>query len=146
MAKASESLELSLSPEEAFARAADLQRFNEWLTLHDGWRSSLPSPDELAVGLQVASVVNVKGTRVRFDWNVDRLDRPRHVLLKGNGKGGVKAKIDLKIRPTGAGSLLDFGIDLGGLPLLGPVGKAAAKAVSGDIRTSLDRFQDLFDN
>ncbi|GAA4665010.1 type II toxin-antitoxin system Rv0910 family toxin [Gordonia humi] len=144
MAKTSDSIHVDLSPEDTFAAAADLSRYEEWLVLHDGWRSPLPAADQIGRGLTVSSVVKAKGTRVRFAWEIEKFDRPREVVLKGAGKGGVKAKIDLTIKPDGDGSQIGFLIDLGGLPLMGPVGKAAAMAVKGDIHTSLEKFAALF--
>ncbi|KJR06503.1 SRPBCC family protein [Gordonia sihwensis] len=144
MAKTSDSIHVALSPEDAFNCAADLARYDDWLVLHDGWRSPLPAPDNLKKGTAVSSVVSVKGARVRFAWEIEKLDRPGEVVLKGNGKGGVKAKINLLVKPEGDGSRVTFLIDLGGLPLIGPAGKAAAMAVKGDIEKSLVKFNELF--
>ncbi|MDY6809555.1 toxin [Gordonia sp. HNM0687] len=144
MAKTSDSIELDLSVEDTWAAASDLSRFSEWMLLHDGWRSPLPSPGELGAGVNLASVVKVKGTRVRFDWLIETYQPFEQVRLKGNGKGGVKAKLDLGILPTDAGSAVTFTVDLGGLPLIGPAGKAAAMAVSGDLRKSLMTFRAVF--
>lgn len=144
MAKTSDSISVDLRPEDTFAAASDLSRFDDWLVLHDGWRSRVPGSDELAVGTKVTSVVKVKGTRVRFDWKIDTFDPPHRVRFSGSGKGGVKAKIDLTVTPKGDGSEVTFLIDLGGLPLMGPVGKASAMAVHGDIEKSLVKFRALF--
>ena len=142
MAKTSDSISVDLTPEVTFAAASDLARFDDWLLLHDGWRREVPTG--LAVGTKATSVVKAKGTRVRFDWTIDTFDPPRRVRFSGNGKGGVKAKIDLTVEPDGTGSKVTFLIDLGGLPLMGPVGKAAAMAVHGDIHRSLERFLEIF--
>lgn len=123
---------------------SDLSRFDDWLILHDGWRGEVPAPDELKVGTKATSVVKVKGTRVRFDWKIDTFDAPHRLRFSGSGKGGVKAKIDLTVKSSAEGSEVGFLIDLGGLPLMGPVGKAAAKAVHGDIQKSLIRFRAAF--
>ncbi|GAB41625.1 MULTISPECIES: type II toxin-antitoxin system Rv0910 family toxin [Gordonia] len=144
MAKTSSSIEVDLSPEDTWSAASDLSRYSEWLLLHDGWRSPIPGPGELAKGTKVASVVKVKGTRIRFDWVVETYDPTSQVRLKGNGKGGIKAKLDLAISPTETGSSVVFTVDLGGLPLIGPAGKAAAMAVSGDLTKSLDTFREVF--
>ncbi|MEP9413357.1 SRPBCC family protein [Gordonia sp. VNQ95] len=144
MAKTSDSIEVELSPEDTWTAASDLSRFDEWLILHDGWRSALPAPHELRKGTAVSSVVKVKGTRVRFDWVIDRFVEGKEVRLKGSGKGGVKSTLDLAIASTATGSTITFTVELGGLPLLGPIGKATAMAVSGDLHKSLDRFREVF--
>ncbi|MCH5643144.1 SRPBCC family protein [Gordonia sp. ABSL49_1] len=144
MAKTSSSIEVDLSPEDTWSAASDLSRYDDWLVLHDGWRSPLPAAGELAKGVEVTSVVKVKGTRVRVDWVIEAYEPITKVRLKGNGKGGVKAKLELGIVPISAGSAVTFTVDLGGLPLIGPAGKAAAMAVSGDLRKSLDNFREVF--
>ena len=107
--------------------------------IHETWRSPIPASADLRKGTEVSSIVRVKGTRV-----VEKFEPVSHVRLKGNGKGGVKAKLDLGIAPTSSGSEVTFTVDLGGLPLIGPVGKTAAMAVSGDLRKSLLKFREVF--
>ena len=144
MAKTSDSITIDLSPEDTYAAAADLSRFDDWLVLHDGWRGEVPGPDQLSKGTKATSVVKTKGTRVRFDWVIEKFDKPNEIVFAGKGKGGVKAKIHLRVKPAGDGSEVTFEIELGGLPLMGPVGKAAAMAVHGDIHTSLENFKRVF--
>ncbi|MEO9327132.1 type II toxin-antitoxin system Rv0910 family toxin [Gordonia aurantiaca] len=144
MAKTSDSIEVDLSPEDTWAAASDLSRYSEWLVIHEVWRSPIPAPEDLRKGVEISSIVKVKGTRVRFDWVIEKFEPVSHVRLKGNGKGGVKAKLDLGISPTSRGSEVTFTVDLGGLPLIGPVGKTAVLAVSGDLRKSLERFREVF--
>lgn len=144
MASVKETVTVPLSPDVAWGHVQDLSRFDEWLTIHDGWRSDLPSPDQMSKGTKVASVVAVKGTRVRFDWTVDSYDPPTKVGLKGSGKGGVKVKLALSVAPSGDGSTVAIDLDLGGLPMMGPAGKAAAKLVSSDLRESLEKFTATF--
>ncbi|MFT3899195.1 MAG: SRPBCC family protein [Gordonia sp. (in: high G+C Gram-positive bacteria)] len=144
MAKVSDSVDVDMSVQEAWEHASDLSRYDEWLTLHDGWRGPVPGPDELAKGLKVSSVIKLKGARVRFNWTVEKYDPPKEVRLKGDGKGGVKAKLDLSIKPNGDGSTVTFLVDLGGLPLIGPAGKAAALATKKDLHASLANFRRVF--
>lgn len=144
MAKVKDSIDVSLSPAQAWEHALDLSRFDEWLTIHDGWRSPLPAPDEIGEGTEVSSVVKVKGTRVRFKWVIDEYEPPHRASLKGDGKGGVKVRLTLQVDPAGDGAKVTFELDLGGLPMVGLAGRAAAKVVKGDIGTSLGKFHDLY--
>ncbi len=144
MAKTSDSIDLELSPADTWTAASDLSRFDEWLVLHGGWRSPVPQPHELRKGLKVTSIVKVKGNPVRIDWVVDKYVEGSEVRLKGSGKGGIKVKLDLSVEPRSSGSTITFLVDLGGLPLLGPIGMATAKVVHGDLHTSLTTFQQKF--
>ncbi|HEX9833807.1 MAG TPA: SRPBCC family protein, partial [Mycobacterium sp.] len=54
MAKLELSRDLSLGPQDAWAHVSDLSALGDWLQMHEGWRSELPS--ELAVGTTIVGV------------------------------------------------------------------------------------------
>lgn len=144
MAKTSASISVDLSPDDTFTAASDLSRFDEWLVLHGGWSEDAAVPNDLAAGTKAKSVVNAKGTPIKFHWVIDTFDRPHRIMFSGKAKGGVKAKIDLAVEADGAGSKITFVLDLGGLPLIGPAGKAAVKVLHPDIEQSLAQFATVF--
>ncbi|MBX4170211.1 SRPBCC family protein [Rhodococcus sp. DMU2021] len=138
MAKLEVSTDLPLDPHAAWEQASRLSSFGEWLSIHDGWRSDLP--DTLAEGTTLQSVVSVKGMRNRVTWTIVELAAPHHVVLKGTGKGGTKFSMRLAVAARGDGSTLSMKIDLGGAPLFGPIGSGVARALHGDLQSSLDTF------
>lgn len=144
MAKIKESVTVGLTPEEAFGYVSDLQSFDEWLVVHDGWRSELPEVSAIKKGTKAASIIKAKGVRIRFEWTVEQFDPPLAFKIKGNGKGGVKASIAVQVKPVAEGSFVNIEIELGGLPLIGPAGMAAAKAIKGDLEQSLENFANKF--
>lgn len=134
--------EVPMTPQEMWDRVSDLSDLGDWLTLHEGWRSDLP--DEIAEGTQVIGVARAKGLRNRVTWTVTKWDPPREVAMSGSGKGGAKYTVTLTVRPTQDGSTLGLRLELGGRPLFGPVGSAAARAVKGDVQKSLQNFVELY--
>lgn len=142
MAKLELSRELSLPPEQAWAHASNLHELGDWLSMHQGWRSELP--DELAVGTTLVGVAGAKGMRNRVTWTVRKFDPPALLELTGDGVGGTKYGLSLAISPAGAGSRFTLRLDMGGRPLFGPIGAAAARAVKGDIEGSIKRFETLY--
>lgn len=142
MAKLEVVRSVPLSAEKAWEAASDLNRYDKWLSIHDGWRSDIP--DELAEGTRMSSVVAVKGMRNRVAWTVQKYDPPKELQLKGSGKGGVKVSLKLQISGDGDGSELKMTIELGGAPLFGPVGSGVARALKGDIEQSLTTFVSLY--
>jgi uncharacterized protein YndB with AHSA1/START domain len=142
MAKLELSRKLSLSPEEAWAHASNLSELGDWLCMHEGWRSDLP--DELAVGTKIVGVAGAKGMRNRVTWTVRKLDPPRLLEISGDGVGGTRYALAMKVTPTGEGCAFAVTIDLGGRPLFGPIGMAAARAVKGDIERSIRKFEELY--
>lgn len=142
MAKVDVSLPVPLPAETTWGYLSDLSRFDEWLTIHDGWRSEVPA--ELVEGVRVTSVVRAKGFRNRVDWVLSEYRPPQSVRLTGRGKGGVKLDVLLSVAPDGDGSRVRFVVDLGGRALFGPIGSGVALALKGDIDQSLRNFVGAF--
>ncbi|MFN8072004.1 MAG: SRPBCC family protein [Mycobacterium sp.] len=145
MAKVSVSVDVPLSPEEAWQHASDLSRYKEWLTIHRVWRSKLP--ENLDKGSVVESIVEVKGMPNRIKWTIVNFTPPETMTLNGIGVGGVKVKLIGKVRPGGTGgaaSVVTMDVHLGGPALFGPIGMIVAAALRGDIQESLNRFVTTF--
>lgn len=150
MAKVSASVEVPLSPQEAWEHASDLTRYKEWLTIHRVWRSKLP--ETLDKGAVVESIVEVKGMANRITWTIVHFKPPEAMTLNGVGVGGVKVKLIGKVSPSSspnstsgaAASVVTMDVHLGGPALFGPIGMIVAAALRGDIQASLDRFVTVF--
>ncbi|WP_110318817.1 type II toxin-antitoxin system Rv0910 family toxin [Mycolicibacterium moriokaense] len=142
MAKLELSRDLSMSPEDAWAHASNLSELGDWLVMHQGWRGQLP--EQLAAGVTIVGVAGAKGLRNRVTWKVRELDPPRLLELTGDGVGGAKYALSMTVSPTKSGCKFTVKIDLGGRPLFGPIGAAAARAVKGDIERSIGRFEALY--
>jgi uncharacterized protein YndB with AHSA1/START domain len=142
MAKLELTRKLALTPEEAWAHVSNLAELGDWLQLHQGWRSDLP--DELAVGTTIVGVAGAKGMRNRVTWTVRKFDPPSSLEITGDGVGGAKYALTMKVAQTNEGSSFTLKLDLGGRPLFGPIGAAAARAVKGDIEKSIERFETLY--
>ncbi|MBF6183558.1 Toxin Rv0910/MT0934 [Nocardia otitidiscaviarum] len=142
MAKLKVSVDVPIAPDLAWARASDLPELDKWLTLHEGWRGTVP--DDLTPGTRLVGVATVKGFRNRVTWIVETAEPPRRLVLTGAGIGGTKFGIRLDVAPAGSGSKVTANFELGGAPLFGPIGSVVAKALRGDIERSLDRFVELY--
>ena len=145
MAKLSVSVDVPLSPEQAWQHASDLSRYKEWLTIHRVWRSKLP--ETLDKGAVVESIVEVKGMPNRVRWTIVHFKPPEAMTLNGVGVGGVKVKLMGKVRPHESAadtSVVTMDVHLGGPALFGPIGMIVAGALRGDIQESLQRFRTVF--
>ena len=142
MAAVDMTADVPMSPQDMWNRVSDLSDLGEWLVMHEGWRSELP--EELTEGTQVVGVARAKGLRNRVTWTVTTWDPPHRLALSGSGKGGAKYAVNLSVRATDGGSTLGLRLELGGRPLFGPVGSAAARAVKGDVQKSLQQFVELY--
>lgn len=142
MAKLELSRELSLTPEDAWAHASNLAELGDWLVMHQGWRGEVPA--ELTPGETIVGVAGAKGLRNRVTWTVLEVEPPRLLELTGEGVGGTKYALRMTVSPTSTGCAFTFKLELGGRPLFGPIGAAAARAVKGDIERSIQRFEELY--
>jgi uncharacterized protein YndB with AHSA1/START domain len=142
VAKVELSRDLSLSPEEAWEHASNLSELGDWLQMHEGWRGEVPT--ELTVGTTIVGVAGAKGMRNRVKWTIRELDPPRMLAITGDGVGGTKYALKMSVAPTTSGCSFSVTIDLGGRPLFGPIGMAAARAVKGDIERSIRKFESLY--
>ncbi|MCI4674650.1 type II toxin-antitoxin system Rv0910 family toxin [Candidatus Mycolicibacterium alkanivorans] len=145
MAKLSVSVDVPLPPEQAWQRASDLSRYQEWLTIHRVWRSKLP--ETLDKGTVVESIVEVKGMPNRIRWTIVHFKPPEAMTLNGAGVGGVKVKLIGKVRPHESdsdSSVVTMDVHLGGPALFGPIGILVAGALRGDIQESLEKFKTVF--
>jgi carbon monoxide dehydrogenase subunit G len=142
VAKLSVSVDVPLSPDQAWEAASDLSRFKEWLSIHKMWRSALP--ETLGKGTEIESIVEVKGMLNRVHWTIVNYKPPESMTLNGNGVGGVKIKLIARVKPVADGASVQLDIHLGGPALFGPIGMVVAGALKSDIRQSLDQFKKVF--
>ena len=142
MASVDVAVSSDLSPERAWALASDLRRFDEWLTIFDGWRSEVPS--QIDVGTCVSCRIKVKGFRQVVDWRVTRYDEPKSIELVGRGRGGIRIGLCLHVEEKGqgpsssvaSGSVFRVVAELGGGLLNTRIGNLVAKVIESDVRTS----------
>jgi polyketide cyclase/dehydrase/lipid transport protein len=145
VAKLSVSVDVPLTPEQAWAAASDLSRYKEWLSIHRVWRTKLP--ETLEKGTQLESIVEVKGMLNRIRWTIVNWRAPEAMTLDGAGKSGVKVKLIGRIKPAEndpEASTVQFDLHLGGPALFGPIGMIVAGALKSDIQESLNRFKTVF--
>lgn len=142
MAKLELSRQLSLTPDDAWRHVSNLAELGDWLSMHQGWRSDLPT--ELTVGTTLVGVAGAKGMRNRVTWTVRQIDPPALLEIVGDGVGGTKYGLTLTVAPAARGCTFTVRVDMGGRPLFGPIGAAAARAVKGDIERSVKRFETLY--
>ena len=142
MAKLEVSRQLSLSPDDAWQHASNLNELGDWLVMHEGWRSEIP--DELSEGTTIVGVAGAKGFRNRVTWTVQRMDPPKLLEVTGKGVGGTKYGLSMAVKRTDSGCAFTVSISLGGPQLFGPIGAAAARAVKGDIERSIRQFETLY--
>ncbi|WP_024796111.1 type II toxin-antitoxin system Rv0910 family toxin [Tomitella biformata] len=142
MASVSVSVSLPTAPEKTWEGLSDLARWEDWLTIHQSWKSELPA--EVAVGAQFTEVVSVMGMANKIEWTVTAVDVPSMVTIAGTGMAGVTVEFTLSVDPEGTGSTASIEASFKGTMIVGPIGKAVAKNAKGDLEVSLAKFAELY--
>jgi hypothetical protein len=130
-----------LNPDQAWALASDLRRFDDWLTIFGGWRSGVPSHVE--VGTSVSSLIKVKGFRNTIHWRVTRYDEPKTIELVGRGRPGICIALRLCVKDNKPGSTFQVIAELTGGLLNTRIGNLVAKVLESDVRKSVSKLAKL---
>ncbi|MFI5501195.1 SRPBCC family protein [Nocardia asteroides] len=141
MASVSVSTELPVTPEQAWARLSDLANWEDWLTIHQGWRSELPA--ELTAGARFIEVVSVMNMANKIEWTVAEVDPNTYLRITGTGMAGVTVEFALRVEATATGSSAVFDASFKGTMIVGPIGKAVAKHAEADLKASMAKFTEL---
>ncbi|MCL2541427.1 MAG: SRPBCC family protein [Nocardioidaceae bacterium] len=140
MASVSVTQALPVDADAGYAALADLAGYENWLTIHQGWKSELPAADEIKVGTQITEVVSVMGMANKIEWTVTEANPPSSMTIEGTGMAGVKVKFSMSVVPTAAGSDATIDAEFSGTMIVGPIGKAVAKNTQADLETSLGKL------
>jgi hypothetical protein len=141
MAEVSVTKRVPIERERAWAVMSDLSRLDEWLELHEAWRSAVPS--ELETGTELISIVSFKGVRNRIAWTITEFRPAEVIALTGDGKGGTKAALRLSATPAGDETEIGLQIKFSNPALRGPLGRVMAGRLKGELEKSIDRFVEL---
>ena len=142
MPKVTLSQQLSLPLDDAWAVISDLRRFDEWLTIHEAWRSEVP--ERIGTGTEVSSIVRFKGMRNRVAWRVKEFDPPGRIALAGDGVGGTKASIGASLAADDdGGTLLELSADFSNPAVRGPMGSLVSRGLRGELERSLKRLVEI---
>lgn len=140
MAKSLVSTELPVAPDAAWKVLSDLSRFEEWLTIHDAWKSELP---ELAVGARVTEQLTVMGMTNKIDWTVESYEPPTSLKISGTGLAGAQISFTLSVAAAGAGSEVTIDAEFSGQMVVGAIGAAVEKSTTAALTESLAKLNDL---
>ena len=142
MAEVTVSKTVPLDREQAWTLMSDLSRLDEWLELHEAWRSEVPG--EIEAGTELSSIVSFKGMRNRIAWTVEDFRPPDRISLVGDGKGGTKAELSLAAADAGDGTTeIELHTEFSNPALVGPLGRVAARSLKGELERSIGRLVEL---
>lgn len=141
MGSIEKSASFPVSTEKLWAVVGDPNRFGDWLSMHQKWKSDVPA--ELKVGDTIVEVVSVMNMPNTISWTVEEYDAGKNVKLAGTGMAGVKIAITVNVSGDGDSSTLDLKTEFEGQMLVGAIGAAVEKAGMTDLEASLAKLTEL---
>ena len=141
MGQISATQNFAASPEKVWDTITNLSTFENWLSLHQKWKSELPA--SIAVGTKVTEVVSMMGMPNTIEWNVNQLDEPKALSMSGEGMAGVQITIAFTLAPNGEGTSLEMSTDFQGQMIVGALGKAIEKQGAAEVETSLAKLAEI---
>jgi uncharacterized protein YndB with AHSA1/START domain len=141
MASVTATVEFPAPPEKVWAVMADPNRYEEWLTIHGGWRGEVPQ--ELSVGTKLTEIVSVMGMANKIEWTVEVYQPPSRVKIAGTGMAGVRVAFTLSVEPTDSGSRAAIDAEFTGQMVVGAIGAAVEKQSRKELDASLEKLAGL---
>lgn len=137
MASVTKSVEIAAPQAEAFAVATDPARFQEWLTVHNGWPDGVPPSVE--PGDTFRQGVKIMGMPADVGWTVEALEPGSKLVLRGAGP----LSMALRTTITADGKTVSYEAGFFGGGVQGPMGDMVTQKAGVEIDASLARLKAL---
>jgi hypothetical protein len=140
MAEAHVSGDLPLSQDGAWKLLSDLSSFEQWITIHDAWKSDIP---DLKVGAKVTEQLTVMGMTNVIEWTIDAYDPPSSLTISGAGLAGAQIAFTLSVAPNGDNATVTIDAGFTGQMMVGAIGDAVQKNATIELEKFLAKLQEL---
>ena len=137
MAVIAETTELPAPPERVWESIANLDRWPEWQSIHNGFPDGTPA---LSPGTQFKQKVKIMGMPGEVAWTVETLEENNRLELKGKGPMGTTMRTLYSLEEAGGGTKVAYEAEFGGAALAamaGPLEKESRKGAT----ESLERLK-----
>jgi hypothetical protein len=141
MPSVTKTVDLNLSQQDAFALATDPARFEEWLTLHQGWPGGPPASTD--AGTEFAQKLAVMGMPADVAWTVEEHDAPTRLILRGAGPMGAQLVTTITASGGDGGSTVSYEAEFSGGGIQGPMGEMVTQKAGEEIEASLVKLKAL---
>ena len=140
MASVSAQIEVTATPEQAWAVLADPARFSSWVANHQGFVGEPPTA--FAPGTSFGQRLRVMGMPAEVRWTVDGLEEPRRVVLKGNGPMGIGLTATYLVTPGEGSTTVASTYEFSGAAVFAVAGQLE-REVGETLRVSLATLKTL---
>jgi carbon monoxide dehydrogenase subunit G len=140
MPSVTKSIDVSATPEDAFAVAGDPARFEDWLTLHDRWVGDAPASTD--AGTTFSQVLKIMGMPSQIDWTVEEREATK-VTITGAGPMGAQLRTTIETMPSDGGSTVSYYAEFSGGGIQGPMGDMVTKKAGEEAELSPEKLKAL---
>ena len=133
--------ELPCSPEQAWAILSDMNRFEEWMTIHDKWNTEVP--EQISVGTKVTEQLTIMGMTNKIEWTVEEYNPPKSLKISGTGLAGAQISFTLSVGGSGDTAEVSIDAEFTGQMMVGAIGQAVEKNAAIELDKSLARLTAL---
>ena len=143
--KVQEEIDIAAAPAEVYDLIADIDRLDEWVSIHQWAESS--SDGELKSGDELTQCLKLAGRSFKVRWKVVESDRPHRLVWEGRGPVRSKAKVVNELTSTEKGTRFSYTneFDLPGGAVGRMAGPMVKRVTGGELETSLKRLKALLE-
>lgn len=141
MANVKSSVQLPATPEEVWRTVADFGTYQDWMSIHQGWKSELPA--QIEVGTKITQMVSIMGMANKIEWTVEEFTPPRTLTISGCGMAGVEVSFTLSVEPSGDGAQATMDGEFTGQMIVGALGAAVEKNSKKELDASMAKLGEL---
>ncbi len=127
MANVQTSIEIAAPVERVWELVTDLERLDEWVSIHRDFPE--PPPTEIEQGTRFRQTLSVAGTPFGVEWVAVEVGAPERLSWEGSGPAGAIARTRYSLTAADGGTRFVYENEFE-LPA-GEIGKAATGVVSG---------------
>ena len=125
----SSSIDIPAPPEKVWGAIADLNTYEQWMTVHVAFPDGVP--EDLKEGVSFREKVTIMGMPGEVNWTVADYQPPERIEMNGQGPMGTTLRAVFAVEAAGEGSKVSYESEFGGAalaPMQAAIEKEAHKA------------------
>ena len=141
MPEAHVTVELPTTPQNAWDILSNMNRFEEWMTIHDKWNTEVP--EVVSVGTKVTEQLTIMGMTNKIEWTVEEYDPPNALKISGTGLAGAQISFTLSVGGSGDKAEVSIDAEFTGQMMVGAIGQAVEKNAGIELDKSLAKLAEI---
>lgn len=121
---------IDVAPEKVWEAALDPDRLKDWVTIHRKLDSHDEGPPH--EGMKMKQSLSLRGATFKVKWELTECEPNERAIWEGRGPARSYARTEYHLSPDGNGGTKFHYVNEFKAPL-GPLGKAASKALVGGL-------------